>query len=265
MSDLTPETRSLLEKAKEGEHLSPSHRASLEARLFTRIAGGAALGLAARQGWAKSAGLFGPVAKGVAGLVLASAIGEGGYLAMQAARHEAPVVRTTSEGAPPYHPPSVQPQSVEAAPVARSPTTQGPAATTDSSRRTMASTEGRELAASRRASASRPTDPPAAPAEEATPTRAPSSLADETRLLWEADQAVRSGNGGRALALLDEHATRYPDGALGPERDAERIVALCKVNRVDAAAVRGYLVRHPSSSLKDRIQQTCARILSRTK
>jgi RNA polymerase sigma-70 factor (ECF subfamily) len=79
--------------------------------------------------------------------------------------------------------------------------------------------------------------------------------------LWEADQALRSGDPGRAVSLLDEHATRYPDGSLGPERAAERIVALCKMGRVDADTVNGYLSSHPNSSFGDRIQHACARVL----
>ncbi len=101
--------------------------------------------------------------------------------------------------------------------------------------------------------------------EEAPPARAQSTLADETRLLWEADQALRSGNTSRAVSLLDEHATRFPDGALSPERGAERVVALCKLGRIDAATVRSYLTSHPNLSLSERIQQACSRILSRAK
>ena len=53
------------------------------------------IGLAAREAFARSAGLFGPVAKGVAGLALVSSIGAGGYLAVRAARYDvAPSMRT---------------------------------------------------------------------------------------------------------------------------------------------------------------------------
>src|SRR5262249_25608585 len=106
------------------------------------------------------------------------------------------------------------------------------------------------------AAAPAPTAPPApevtAPTpEETSPPRPPSTLTDETRLLWEADQALRSGNTSRAMSLLDEHASRFPDGALSPERGAERVVALCKVGRIDAATVRSYLASHPNVSLSE--------------
>jgi len=263
MSDLTPETRSLLDRARDGDNLPPARRALLETKLFTRIAGGAALGLAAREAWAKSTGLFGPVAKGVAGLALVSSIGGGGYLAVHALRYDAPIARTTPEAPPGANPPSVWSTPAEPTPVAPSRAARGSAVATETPRRARDAPAA--VAARERAStAPKPTEP-TAPAEEAGSVRAPSTLADETRLLWEADQAVRAGNSARALALLDEHASRYPDGALGPERAAERVVALCNMGRVDAATVRAYLVSHPNSSLNDRIQQTCARILSRAR
>jgi hypothetical protein len=93
----------------------------------------------------------------------------------------------------------------------------------------------------------------------------PRALLEETRLIWEADQALRSGNTSRAVVLLDENASRYPDGALGPERGGERVVALCKLDRIDAATVRAYLSSHPNLSLADRVQQACSRILARSK
>src|SRR5258705_13244781 len=84
MSDLSPETRKLIDMARDGDRLPPGRRALLETRFFTRVAGGAIIGLAAREAWAKSAGLFGPLAKGIAGLAVISSIGAGGYLAMRA-------------------------------------------------------------------------------------------------------------------------------------------------------------------------------------
>jgi RNA polymerase sigma-70 factor (ECF subfamily) len=104
---------------------------------------------------------------------------------------------------------------------------------------------------------------PLAPADPANAARTPSTLNDETQLLWEADRALRAGDGVRAVNLLDEHAARFPEGALSPERGAERVVALCKLGRADAAAVRAYLAAHPNASLTERIQQSCARILAR--
>ncbi len=72
MSDLSPETRKLLDRARTGDRLPPGRRARLESRFFARVASGALAGLVARDAWGGSAlmsGWFGPVAKGVAGIV----------------------------------------------------------------------------------------------------------------------------------------------------------------------------------------------------
>ena len=299
MSDLSPETRDLLDQARDGDRLPAGRRALLESKFFARVAGGMLVGFAAGEAFAKSAGLFGPVAKGLAGLALVSSIGAGGYMAVRASRYDVASSRATSDTRHAANPPndlSAPAAQVITAPPARAPRASEPLESRrassnmnerETTRRTTSAPSPAQLRASARGSAplrSAPApvaaaapaqtapaaaSPPAAPEptaptpEEVAPVRAPSTLADETRLLWEADQALRSGNTARAVALLDEHATRFPDGALGPERGAERVVALCKLGRIDAATVRGYLNSHPNLSLSDRIQQACSRILSR--
>jgi hypothetical protein len=321
MSDLSPETRRLIDMARDGDRLPPGRRAVLESKFFARVAGGALIGLAAREAFAKSAGLFGPVTKGIAGLALVSSLGAGGYFAVRAARYDlAPSMRNTmtdtprtdaprTTNTPPLAPwespapqaiaaaPSRATRSAEAEPARRAGNAAGVTEPRESiARRAPAAAPGRSssgeapkvssapsrTAASRAAQpsavaaapaqaaapAATPTAPepqPPAPAEETAPARVPNTLADETRLLWEADQALRSGNTSRAVTLLDEHASRYPDGSLSPERGAERVVALCKLGRIDAPTVRGYLASHPNVSLSERIQQACSRILSRSK
>jgi len=79
---------------------------------------------------------------------------------------------------------------------------------------------------------------PAAPLGPAFSTRAAPGTGDvaaEVRLLGEANTLLRAGDAGRALRLLEEHARRYPKGALGEERDAARIAALCALGRTSEA------------------------------
>jgi hypothetical protein len=97
-----------------------------------------------------------------------------------------------------------------------------------------------------------------APAAVTSATANADTLADETRLLRDADQALRAGNAQRALALLDEHAASYPHGALAPERNAERMVARCQLGEVDANHAQAYLAAHPSSAFTARIRDACA-------
>ena len=80
---------------------------------------------------------------------------------------------------------------------------------------------------------------PVASALGATPARASQALAapkhglaEESRLLRKADAALRVADLPRALALLDEHAARFPHGVLAEERSLERISTLCKMGRV---------------------------------
>ncbi len=298
MSDLSPETRKLLDMARDGDRLPPGRRALLESKFFTRVAGGALIGLVAREAWAvKSAGLFGPIAKGIAGLALVSSLGAGGYFAFRASRHDVstrdvPATQRPTDVARPAIPPTpwTEPatQAMNAAPVRaprasdtpdtpRRPTSAevrearrssssvstAPARASNAAR-TSSATSRTSAAAAATAPLAAP-DPTPAPAEEAPPVRLPDTLADETRLLAEADQALRSGKTSRAVALLDEHASRYPEGALSLERGGERVVALCKLGRVDAPTVRSYLSSHPNLPLTDRVQQACASILSRAK
>jgi len=97
-----------------------------------------------------------------------------------------------------------------------------------------------------------------APAAATSATANADTLADETRLLRAADQALRAGNAQRALTLLDEHAASYPHGALAPERNAERMVARCQLGEVDASHAQAYLAAHPSSAFTARIRDACA-------
>ena len=58
---------------------------------------------------------------------------------------------------------------------------------------------------------------------DALPPLNPTTLEDETRLVRAGMAALRGGDPARALALFDDHAQSYPNGALAEERAAERI------------------------------------------
>lgn len=57
----------------------------------------------------------------------------------------------------------------------------------------------------------------------------------EVTLLGRGREAWRSGDAERALAFVNEHARRYPDGALREEREAFRITLLCALGRTQEA------------------------------
>lgn len=97
------------------------------------------------------------------------------------------------------------------------------------------------------------------------PRRAPgraftaSSLEEESKLLRDARTARLAGAADRSLALTKEHASRFPDGELAPERDAERISALCTLGRREEAAtyIADFERRWSTSPLLDRVRTSC--------
>ncbi len=108
-----------------------------------------------------------------------------------------------------------------------------------------------------------PNSPSAATARSAraAPSRdaIDSSLEEESKILRAARTARLAGAPERSLALTNEHAERFPSGALAPERDAERISALCSVGRRDEARrqIGEFEARWPSSSLLERVRTSC--------
>jgi hypothetical protein len=85
------------------------------------------------------------------------------------------------------------------------------------------------------------------------------NVADEARLLREAHAALSTGDAAHALALLDEHARAHPAGALAEERDAERVVVLCKLGRASEARTeaRRFLAGRPDSPLAAGVRASC--------
>ncbi|MFO7562854.1 MAG: outer membrane protein assembly factor BamD [Enhygromyxa sp.] len=84
-------------------------------------------------------------------------------------------------------------------------------------------------------------------------------LTIEMQLLGAARTALKSGDTEAALARLDEHADRFPKGALRSERELSRITALCEAGRLDAAeaAARRFIAKHPGSTQAKRLRDTC--------
>ena len=85
------------------------------------------------------------------------------------------------------------------------------------------------------------------------------SLEEESKMLRAARTARLAGAPERSLALTIEHAARFPSGALAPERDAERISALCSLGRRDDARreIGEFEARWPSSALLERVRTSC--------
>jgi hypothetical protein len=114
------------------------------------------------------------------------------------------------------------------------------------------------------------TDAPASPAKPVAPVSVDSprasasvgatSLAEETRLLHAAQRELARKNTSAALALLDEHASKFPRGALAEERTAARVIALCDLGRTAEArlAADAFVKKSPQSPLVPRLRGSCA-------
>jgi hypothetical protein len=87
----------------------------------------------------------------------------------------------------------------------------------------------------------------------------PPSIAAELALIEGAQTALRAHAPDRALRFLNEHAARFPKGALGEERYGLRAIALCNLGRSEAVALATrFLVDHPASPLAGPVRDACA-------
>jgi RNA polymerase sigma-70 factor (ECF subfamily) len=88
----------------------------------------------------------------------------------------------------------------------------------------------------------------------------PTTVAAEAELLRKAETYLRVGDAVHALALVNEHATSFPNGILVEEREAERVVVLCTMGRTaQAREVASVFLRdHARSPLAVRVRSSCA-------
>ena len=99
---------------------------------------------------------------------------------------------------------------------------------------------------------------PRAPTSKAAATSA--QLDAELGLLRRAYAQLHAGKPGDAQDLLDEHAQRFPRGALAEPREVAQIIVLCKLNRErEARAHAGsFLALHPKSPFAERVRSVCS-------
>jgi len=94
-------------------------------------------------------------------------------------------------------------------------------------------------------------------AEESEPS--PTGIEAEMRLLRAAHQALRDKQPERALALLEAHRARFPEGKLADSRELTRILALCDAGRRELARAEAerFLAAHPTSPFAARARSAC--------
>lgn len=94
---------------------------------------------------------------------------------------------------------------------------------------------------------------------------AESTLAEEARLLREANEAIQNGQPGVALDRLAQHERSYPNGLLTEERAGQRVLALCAAGRDTEAKglARSFLSHYPQSPYVSRVEGSCAGLVAK--
>lgn len=225
MSELSPEARGLVDDGHSVLRPSSNDRARVRSALASRLGGAALLvphqaSAAAPKSLIAWSKLHAVIASVGAGLVAA-----GAYYGVQSASE--PVAP------PPVMPPAATPHEARLAPapvhsappVQAEPAVAEPEAAVSPSRRPA------------------PVDP----------------LVEEVAILSRATSALRAGNPGEGLRLLNEHQRKFPKGRLAEERRAARIQALCALGRrPEAEAELARLAQSsPRSPHLARAQRAC--------
>jgi hypothetical protein len=240
MTDLSREARELVRRAKAAEVPAGAFdRARVRAALDARLALGAGAGAAAAAAGAGSRGhaSWTVVARWVVGLGVVGLAAAGARVAFierptaelgaATAQIAAPMVpaATTTAAQEPSDPPTIAVTDLPSAPPS-----------------------GPTRAAARVHTAS----PAAPPGEE-------QAVSEELSILLRAQTAMRAGSPEAALAALDEHARRFPAGALAEERSSERVFALCALGRTADARVEAahFLSAFSKSPSAARVSVSC--------
>jgi hypothetical protein len=238
---LSPETEEVLHRARLSTAMAPEQRSRLKSRILARIAATGTLlvagNAAARGGFALWGSTMSATAKGVTALALVASLGAGGYVATRAIqRAHAPLSSSAHREPEPVRPPEPAVTTEAPAPAVEAPGV---------------------VAAPQEVPAVKGPSRPIARASATAPIPPSNTLLEETNLIKQAELARGSGNVARATALLDEHAARFPNGQMAPERAAERMVIQCQTGQAGAAAGQLFLSEHPGSPYSARIKQTC--------
>ena len=273
MNELSRETEALLERGRAGMPLTPAHQARLRGAILARAAGAAVVTSAASAAAWTSLGT-----KIVGALVLVVAAGGTGVaLGSRAPNRSLPspaaVAATSGAGDQATHAtagsyPRIPTAISNAMPTATTPraplairaSTSIPASTSvPPSTSVRASTPAPNWRETSKPVAAATSTDALPPPPVGLPASAVATLAQDVRLLRDADLATKEGDPERALALLDEHAATFPRSDLEPERFAERIFALCRAGRIDEArsATSAFLHAHPAGPLAVRVKAAC--------
>ena len=88
---------------------------------------------------------------------------------------------------------------------------------------------------------------------------ADSTLTEEIVMIRRAQRALQAGDAEAALRYLDDHASRFSGGVLAEEREAARVLALCRAGQPERsrALAQRFLRDRPASPLRARVLGAC--------
>jgi hypothetical protein len=232
MNDLKPSTRALLDLGRHGGDPTDAAISRNRSALAKRL-GVATLGAAALAGSTAKVAVASWTTAKMALVCGAVAVGGAAAWGVVHQRNAEPRVTDTTEG--PSVPAEPAPRNAGGAVVA-APATSAPPETATSA-------------------------DPSSPVTHAASSRASTapSIKQEIDLVRGAQQRLNRGEPQAALALLAEHAQKFPSGVLWEEREASRVFALCQMgNAAGARALADAFVRRaPKSPFVDRVRAAC--------
>jgi hypothetical protein len=276
VNELGPRARAFIDRVGGSDGPPAGTRERMRAGFGAALAAGAlgtsATALGASSGKsAAAAGLWGLTGKGSASIALCLLLGGAAGVAVTTPVaflvHRAPSPAASARASEPaQQEPAARVALARGGEVPREATAPVPASVVDIQAPTRAAPVIGTVSTTAVRSAAPHENPPSAPPTDDTPigvfaNPAPSSaMATELSLLKSAQRELNAGNASASLALLDEHARRYPGGALRVERLGARVFALCQLGRVDAArvAAREFLDSATDSPLVPRVLSSCA-------
>jgi hypothetical protein len=263
MTHLSPDARALLDAARHADDPTTTDRARVRSDVFLRIAQGAAVG--GGLGVASAAAASGGTAAGTLSsgmlfktivfalaVLAASGASMSGHGHAEAAPTAAIVEDAAEEPTPPV---AAAPEAVAVAsepvavPEARwAPPLEVPPADAPPPVQVAPAAPSAKVALAPKT---------AAPAAEHADDL--DALLQETAMITAARVAVREGRTADAMTILDQHAREHPNGQLGRERTAVRILALCQSGdsargRAEAAP---FLASAGNTPLAARIREAC--------
>lgn len=262
MSGLGPDAREILRNGRDGDNPSPADRARIRAALMATIATSAAATASSAANAAAEVGLPASVGatKPFIGSIWGGLFGKGMLVVfLGAAGAGALAAWPKTDSRPTAITPHIPEKPVSTNIVTPAPLP--PAVSEEASAekindpKTMAPLPPEQP----KTSSIRPSNAPSSPKAPEVPEESADTLIAETQRLRQAHGAMRGGDPEKALALLSEQSAENEGQKLRAERAAARVLALCKLGRVDEAhaEAEAFLAQNPQSPLADRVRKAC--------